>query len=172
MSAEINVFHAVDLVTDGQRTGSFGSMLSSVMAKTLTAGTSVVKRRIVVPADTELALWEWADTNGFELFAAVIVGGEGYLRFAHQVQSTVDGDDDQTPDGDPVWHHRDMSCFAPVYFDSDRVMSHATDGTVNGDTAGAPSLWAATTFDGVISKIMVKNEDTEESVTLDIFIVQ
>lgn len=171
MAGTIRAYHGLDLVVNGETKQGFGSMHAPIHEVSITAGTAQVVREIVIPANSKVTIWEWAQTRGFELLSFRIKG-TGYLRVAWQVK-TVTSPTDETPNDEPVWNHASKSCVDSFSLDSDRVYTHATDATVSGDTAGEPSLWASgTKVNGVVSKVMVWNEDTTNSVTIVLFVVQ
>lgn len=181
MAAVIKVFHAVDLTVDGDVVDGFGSMVDPIKEATLTGdGTRRIVRKFVIPADDSgspgtdgvKTVWTWDQTNGFE-YLALVVKGDGYLRVAYRVEP-VTSEDDQTPTAaSKMWHHRSLSCVGPCVFDTDRVQHNSVSGDVTGDTADLPSLWTdAGTVDGVISRIAVWNEDTENEVELELYVVE
>lgn len=180
MAAVIKVYHAVDLTVDGVVVESAGSMLDPIKTATLTGdGKRRLVRPLVIPADDSdnpgtdgvITAWTWDQTQGFE-YLAIVVRGSGFLRVAYRVEP-VTSEADQTPTGaSKMWHHRSASCIAPCAFDSDRVLHNAVSADVTGDTADIPTLFTdAGTVDGVISRIVLWNEDTEDDVLADLYVV-
>lgn len=172
MSATIRSYDALDIVAGGAQQPGFGSMHVPIHEATITGGTNIIPgRQIPIPAGEKVVIWEWADTSGFESFKFRIIGA-GFLRVAFLVEQTTNGEVDETPNGKPVWMHLNKSCVNAFSLDSDRCLSHDTDATVDGDTAGEPTLWSASsTFEGVISKVMVWNIGTD-TVNIEMHVIQ
>lgn len=172
MAGKIKVYHAVDLVVNGEQQPGSGSMVSPIKEASLTTALRRIPgRRILVPADTKMTIWQWSDTNGFD-YLSLIVRGSGYLRVAWRVEP-VTSETNQTPTGaSKMWHHRSLSCIAPLVMDTDRVYHDSTASNVVGDSLDLPTLWSAgTKVNGVISRIAVWNEDTEDPVECELYVV-
>lgn len=158
MSSTIEVFWAIVHRREGVAEVLAGSLQTPQKTVEVDDGKNV--RAITIPlaaAASNTEAWAWADTGGFEL-AALWVLGEGYANVAVQVD-TPTSEANQTPTTTtPRWMHRNLSCVAPMIVDTDRAYTHATAGTVSGDSAGNPTLWAdGSKVSGVVSKIMLRN---------------
>lgn len=162
MSKVLEVYWAVVLTGDGVTDVLAGSLTTPQKSVTVTDGKNV--RALTIPMDaseSNKVAWTWTDTEGFE-FAIFWVLDDGYVNAGVQVD-TATSEANQSPTGTtPRWMHRNLSCVGPMIIDTDRAYTHATAGTVSGDSAGNPTLWAdGSKVSGVVSKIEFRNPGTD-----------
>lgn len=171
MAAEVNIFVCVALTIGGERFDSFGSQSDSIKATDLTDGTQPIRRRITVPAGENVTAWVHADTGGFAVLAARIIGGEGYV-YAGIRYSSITSSTDYTPTGSNVkWMERGMSCFGAMLLDTRYAYTSTVASERASETASYPTVWSSGTRGLAVADILAFRNEGEEDVVVELFIV-
>lgn len=172
MAAELRVLHAVHLTIDGETQPDFGSISVPVkgVVASITTGKTPIRKRVKVPAGSQVTVWLWADTSGFEymeLRPTHAPGGaaEGFIQFACRYNSPTSSSD-LTPTGSTNhWKEISRSCVAPLCLDSERAYFHATasNAVAQSGSGTYPGVWAeGAKVLGVCDAVALRNDSTTD----------
>lgn len=167
MTATLNVYESM-VLTGGGLVEPFGNLDSAINGGVTLTSSLFRRQPIGINAGTKKTIFDFTDLS-LHLFSMMHLQiiGDGTLNLAIRYDSIASG----SPTGlARYWTHHNLKNFASFNITDRTGYTHVTPATCAGDTAGEPSLWAATDKAvGVIDKVMVWNQHATDSVTLGVF---
>lgn len=181
MSGTLSIFHQPTLVVDGENIDLPGSLINSVKGEQATVCetyTNVIRKRVRVPAESQVVAWLWAETGGFAYLEIRPVAppgsaAEGFVQIGLRYNAPT-ASDDLTPTGS-INHWKDLSksCVGVFSLDSERSYIHATaaNAVAQSGSGTYPGVWGeGAKVNGVCDAIALRN-DAEDDVYVDLLIV-